>query len=99
MSINIAGIPFKIKLVRNLKDDDGSDLYGLCDVDARVISIDAALKGKPEFNHTLFQEVNHAIWKLTGWSEKFNHSTEEGLNRALDHFLWPLLDEIQNYKP
>ena len=42
-------------------------------------------------HEALFHETVHAVWHLSGWSHAMKDEEEEGLTRAIEHGLWPLV--------
>ena len=77
-SINIFGLDYKVKIVKELKDDDGNMVDGLfCSKDA-IISIDKDNKNKM---HTLIHEMGHAMFhRVSIGQTDINDQVEEIIN-------------------
>jgi len=62
--IRVLGRPWRVKLVKNLKDDDGTKCHGLCKAEEKLIIIE---KGPSHvMKETFLHEWFHAVWHETG---------------------------------
>ena len=86
-SVRVGGETFAIAV-------EHMDDWGLCKWDTRKISVSyAALKSRELLRATLFHELCHASFMVSGhgWAEKFD---EEPIIRSLEHLLLPAWDTL-----
>lgn len=81
-SIDVKGVNYKIKIVKNLKDDDGKICLGLHDHDGKIISINATCKGA-EKKKTFLHEMAHAYI--------YECHAREGLDSQMEEVLVEIL--------
>jgi len=81
-SIKIKGKKYKLKHVKNLKDDDGKPCMGLHDHENKVISIDKLVIGS-EKRQTLLHEFFHAYLYECNIREGLDSQLEEVIVEAL----------------
>ena len=68
-SFLVRGQPWKIKLVQNLRDDDGTPCLGLCDNQRKVISLCLSLE-QPQLLEILLHEYIHAVFFELGFEDE-----------------------------
>lgn len=84
-NVQVMGHEFKIQLVPNLEDAGETDLH------TRTISIRSELSLEEQWL-TLFHELCHAALGTGGVAYALNNEgLEEGVVRALEHGVWPVL--------
>ncbi len=81
--INVLGTELTIKFAK--ESEDGT--LGAFHADAYLMY----LLNQPMWEKTLLHEVLHAIIHYSGWGSKMDDKDEEGLVRALETGLWPLI--------
>jgi Zn-dependent peptidase ImmA (M78 family) len=83
---------WSIQFIPDLKDDDGTPVHGMTYFDNRLIEINSSLS-QSEQQAALFHEYIHAALYESGmqWVLGDNNDLIEGLTRALEHNLWPLV--------
>lgn len=64
-SIIVYGKKYKVKRVKDLKDDKGILISGLHEYDKGLISLDTKLKSV-ELDQTFFHELGHAVQERVG---------------------------------
>ena len=91
-SVTVCGYKFKVCTGTDLKED-GKEVWGTCDTDEKVITIDSSRPIK-EQRQILLHEVIHAILFLTGNNEMLSEDgkQEEAIVIALEHGLYPLIN-------
>lgn len=73
------------------------DLYGDFTPSKKTIRINEKLTEEEKYQ-TLLHEAIHASLELAGWSHALSHETEEGIVRAIENGLWPLVQWRFNKK-
>lgn len=81
----VLGTEFKVEYI----DDLPCGQYGECQGWERKIKLSSKMS-KKDMDASLMHEIIHAIFHVTGWSEKLGSEEEEGIVRALEHGLGPL---------
>lgn len=76
----------KIKVVQVELDE----LYGDFTPSKKIIRINERLTEEEKYQ-TLMHEAIHAALELAGWSHALSNETEEGIVRAIENGLWPLV--------
>ena len=64
-TITVYGKKYKIKRMKNMKDEKGNDLLGLHESDKALISIDSELKGE-QLIKVFMHELGHAVQDRVG---------------------------------
>ncbi len=85
-SISVLGKVFTVKLVANLKDSDGSPLFGITDPNSRTITL-CSSADQASLESTFFHELIHATLAVAGVSELLDEKLEESLTVALENGL------------
>lgn len=81
-SIPIKGARYKIKMVKDLKDDDNKACWGLHDHIGKVISIEKSLDDKEKVQ-TLLHEIFHAYLFECNIREGLDSQLEEAIVESL----------------
>jgi len=84
--INVKGQNYKIKFVKNLKNEEGEECDGLCDRKKRLIEIDSALKGG-DLKSTFIHECLHAVVIECSLHEVISYGAEEIIVGNMESFL------------
>ena len=64
----------------------GEGIWGECDMQKRILRIDP---DQPDPMSTLFHEVTHAAFAISGWAKELGEEREEALTQMLEHALGP----------
>lgn len=91
----VMGNPIKIIETKDLTDDDGSCLHGLCKPDELTIYINSTYPQGQRWR-TLLHELAHLIIGLSGLSEFLDAPQEEAIVIALENGLYPLIVDVNN---
>lgn len=86
-SVMICGHKIKIKIIKELVDDDQEPLHGAYNGDNKTIY----LAKDSDLMSTLWHECLHAALHLSGASEGLTMTKEEQIVQALEYGLGPLL--------
>lgn len=90
-TIPILGIPFEIQYPKVVKDEDGEELSGDCDVNHRRLRISTTENETEEqAESTLLHETIHGILGVSGVSALLEDKVEEAIVLALENGLSPL---------
>ena len=90
----VFGKVIKIVLKRGLEGNPGQRLYGMYDSESECIIMDALISEKHMWV-TLFHEMTHAAFDISGVAHLFQEETlqiEEAMVRMLEGFAFPLVD-------
>ncbi len=79
-TVVVLGEKFKIKY---LHPDDMDDCQGQMDLNNRTITVDNTLP-VDQMRRVLIHEIAHAVWGISGISEKLNPAVEEALCVAME---------------
>jgi Zn-dependent peptidase ImmA (M78 family) len=96
----VFGKVIKIVLKRGLEGNPGQRLYGMYDSEAECIIMDALISERHMWV-TLFHEMTHAAFDISGVAHLFQEETlqiEESMVRMLEGFAFPLID-VKKLKP
>jgi len=85
-SIDICGKIYKIKYVKNLKDEEGSELDGCVDKKKPIIYLCKDLKGG-DLKSTFIHECFHAVVRQCNLSELVTFKDEECIVANLEQFI------------
>lgn len=90
------GKTWRIKVEADLHHDDGTKCFGLCDLDLRVIYLDAKLKGKKR-DSILFHELFHVLIHESHINPgvRFSNGVEEVLCDAFADMQTTLFDKFK----
>lgn len=79
--VMVCGHKVKVRIVKNLIDDNHDQLHGAYNGDTKTIF----LAKDSEWKSVLFHELIHACWHLSGASEGVGMSKEEQLVLSLEY--------------
>lgn len=91
VSIPLGGRKIRVIYKLSLKDDDGSRLLGYTERGKGEIHIAKDHDDGPSLWHTIYHELTHVVFDITGHSRTMTESQEESLVVALESMLGPLL--------
>jgi hypothetical protein len=89
--------PIRVQFVKSLKDpdcEDGSQMFGHTLMDENLIQIN--VREHASIDHicsTLFHELIHAYFSITGQNQTLSHEQEESIVRMLESMLFWLVDK------
>lgn len=90
-AVSVMGIPYRIEYAPELRDDKGEELFADTDGPGRLIRVSNKQNDTADkFEGTLFHELVHAVFHVTGISEILGDKKEEAVVLALEHGLAPL---------
>lgn len=85
--VPIGGHKIKVRVVKYLVDDDGNELAGAYNGETKTIFLLAS----DDWRSTLWHEILHCCWHLSGAGEGLTMAQEERLTVAAENLLGPLL--------
>jgi hypothetical protein len=88
VAIPVGDRVIKVKYVSNLVDEDGHHLYGETEVDFLLIRVSKFMcKNAQDVMDTIFHELGHVMFQMTGHAETLGEGQEEAIVRGFQYML------------